>query len=125
RRQRVRVSGAEVVELEVSLAEGTNDAIFGGGTGIDRERHTRTAVDLVDKAVALTEVARPGRLTVNAAVERAVNAQIAADLDAGVGAGNVVETRTVQRTDLHVFDRFGLHGKVGCLRPAHGDKTCR
>jgi hypothetical protein len=41
-----------------------------------------------------------------------LSTRIAADLDAGVGARNVPESRAVQRTDPHVFDRFRLHRKI-------------
>src|SRR5205809_6546664 len=39
------------------------------------------------------------------------HAQVAAELDAGVGAGDVVETRTIQGANLHILDRFGLDRK--------------
>src|SRR5207302_3014934 len=38
---------------------------------------------------------------------------------------NVVEALAVEGADLHVFDRFGLDGKIGSLRPRHCDKSCR
>ena len=41
-----------VAELEVSLTEGADDAVFGRGTGIDRQRHTRTGGEVVAIAVA-------------------------------------------------------------------------
>ena len=114
-----------VRELEVSLTEGADHAVFGGGAGINRQRHTRTGSEVVAIAVALTEIAVPRRLIVDAAVERGVDAQITTQLDAGVGARNVEETGTIQGADPHVLDRFGLDGKISCLRPAHGDQTRR
>ena len=75
--------------------------------------------------VLLTEVSRPCRLIVDAAVERGVDAQITTQLDAGVGARNVEETGTIQGADPHVLDRFGLDGKISCLCPTHGEKTRR
>src|SRR5207244_5229338 len=54
-----------------------------------------------------------------------VGSDIAADLETDVSARNVVETLAVQRADLHVFDRFGLDGKIGSLRPRNCDKSCR
>jgi hypothetical protein len=71
--------------LEIALREGADDAIFAGGTGINRQRHTRTAVDLVGETIAGARTAVPSRRIVDAAVERGVDAQITADLDAGVG----------------------------------------
>ncbi len=62
---------------------------------------------------------------VSVSVRHNVHAQIAAELDASVGARNVEETGTIQGADPHVFDRFGLYGKIGCLRPANGDQTRR
>jgi hypothetical protein len=126
--ERVRVErrAAERVELEVGLTEGADNAIFGGGTSIDGERHTRTGREVVAIAVALTGIAVPGRLVLNAAgVERGVDAQIAAELDAGVGARDVEESRTIQGADPHVLDRFGLDGKISRLCPSHGDETRR
>src|SRR6185436_7520304 len=37
--RRSNVRRAEIVELEVGLTEGADNAVFGGGTGIDRQRH--------------------------------------------------------------------------------------
>ena len=59
------------------------------------------------------------------AVESGFSAQITTQLDAGVGAGDIEETRTVQGADPHVLDRFGLDGKVRSLRSTHGDQTRR
>src|SRR5262249_39107389 len=92
-------------------------AVLSGGTGINRQRHTRTGVEVVEVTVALTKVARPGRLIVDAAVEHRVDAQITADLDAGIGARNVPESGTIQRADPHVFDRFGLYGRSAACAP--------
>ena len=61
----------------------------------------------------LAEITAPGRGTVGAAVEGGVGAQIAADLDAGVGARDVEEAGAVKRADPDVFDRLGLDRKVG------------
>jgi hypothetical protein len=41
-------------------------------------------------------------------IDAQIGAHIAAELDAGVGAGDVIEARAIQGADLHVFDRFGL-----------------
>src|SRR5262249_7864868 len=46
------------------------------------------------------------------------------DLETDVSARNVIETLAVQRADLHVFDRLGLDGKIGSLRPRNRDKSC-
>src|SRR5436190_23734804 len=72
----------EVVELEVGLAEGTDDAVLGGGTGINRQRHTGTAVDPVGEPIACAQIAIPGWRIVDATIERGVDAQITTQLDA-------------------------------------------
>ena len=126
--ERVWIVGrvAQRIELEIGLAESADHAVLGRGTCIDRERQTRTGGQDVVITVALTGIAVPGRLVLHAsAVERGIDAQIAAELDAGVGARDVEESRTVQRADPHVFDRFGLHGKISRLCPSHGDETRR
>jgi len=73
----------------------------------------------------LTQIAVPSRLIVRAAVERGVDAQITTQLDAGVGARDVEESGTIQGANLHVLDRLGLDGKIGCLRSTHGEQTRR
>src|SRR5258708_11201132 len=111
-----RVASLEVLELEVALSKGTNDAVLGGGAGINRQRHTRAAVDVIGPAITLAGVAAIGRSIVNVtAVERGVDAQITTDLDAGIGARDIEESGTIQGADPHVLDRFGLDGKISCL----------
>src|ERR1700682_556574 len=116
---------AQRLELEVALHERPDDAVFSGGAGINGERHTRTGGEVVEVTVALAGVAVPRRCVVDSPVERGVNAQITTELEAGVGARNVEETGTIQGTDPHVLDRFGLDGKISCLCPTHGEKTRR
>ena len=123
-RGRIDGAAAEVVELEVALTEGADHAVFGGGTGIDRQRHTGAGDEIVAKAVLLAEIAVPCRLAVGAAVEGDVGAQIAAELDAGVGARDVEEAGAVKRADPHILDRLGLDRKVGRLCAAQGHQAC-
>jgi hypothetical protein len=59
------------------------------------------------------------------AVKSGFNSQIATQLDAGVGARDIEETRPVQGADPHVLDRFGLDGKIGRLSSTHSDETRR
>src|ERR1700716_4041869 len=120
-----RVVTAVVLELEVALTKGTDDAVFGGGTGINRERHTRTGGPVVAIAVLLAEVAVQGRRPVGAAVESGVGAQITADLDAGIGARDKPEASAIERTDLYVFDRLGLDRKIRGLSSADSEKRRR
>src|SRR5712671_5969217 len=65
------------------------------------------------------------RLPAARGVPAVVGPHVAADLETDVGARNVVEALAVEGADLHVFDRFGLDGKIGSLRPRHCDKSCR
>ncbi len=77
-------------------------------------------------------VARPGvdvgrpEVTVGQVAVR-VDTQVltdpTADLEAGIGARDVIEPRTIQTANLHVLDRFGLNGKIGCLRPSDRNET--
>src|SRR5262249_24789787 len=38
---------------------------------------------------------------------------------------HVPEASSIQTADPHVFDRLGLYGKIGGLRPSHRDETRR
>ncbi len=46
-----------IVELEVALTEGADNAVFGGGAGIDRQRHTGAGDEVIAIAIALTQIA--------------------------------------------------------------------
>src|SRR5262249_44875780 len=95
--QEVRVAAAaQGRELEVALTEGADHAVFRGGTGINRERHTGTGSKVVAITIALTKITRPSRSIVDAAVERGVDADVAADLHASVSARDVEESGTIQ-----------------------------
>ena len=117
-RRRRGWSMPKLLELEVALAEGADHAVFGRGTGIDRQRHTGAGDEVIAIAVLLAEIAAPGRRAVGAAVEGDVRAQIAAELDAGVGARDEEEAGAVKRTDPYIFNCLGLDRKVGRLCPA-------
>src|SRR4029077_10891973 len=54
---------------------------------------------------------------------RVFGAEVGADLQADVSAGDVVEPCTVQGADLHVFDRLGLYGKIGILCSRNRNET--
>ena len=51
-----------------------------------------------------------------------LDTHIPAELQAGVGAGDVIEAVTVERADLHVLYRLCLHRHVGGLRPSDRDE---
>src|SRR5262245_54552343 len=61
--------------------------------------------------------ARPGH------VPAIVGLRLAGPFDAHVGARDVVEPVTIERTNLHVLDRLGLDGKIGCLCPRDRNHT--
>src|SRR4029078_4862882 len=88
-REAGRVRAAEVVELEVALAEGADNAVFGGSAGINRQRHTRTGREVIAIAIALSLITRPGRSAIDVAVERGVDTNVATQLDAGVSARDI------------------------------------
>src|SRR5437899_167202 len=111
----VGTSGRGLARTRRKPCDCADHAVFGGGAGINRDRQTRTGVEVVAETVALAGVAAIERLTVDAAVERGVDAQITTQLDAGVGARDIEETRAIQGADPHVLDRFGLDGKIGRL----------
>ena len=60
------VARAVVVELEVALTEGTDNAVFRCGAGINSQRQTGAGDEVVAIPVILAEVAAPGRRPVNA-----------------------------------------------------------
>jgi hypothetical protein len=62
---------------------------------------------------------------VRAAVEGDVGAQIAADLDTGVGARDKEEARAIERANAHILDRLCLDRQIGCPGCAHGEKARR
>src|ERR1051325_7648036 len=50
-------------------------------------------------------------------LETDFGADPSADLNAGIGARDVEEPGPVDATNLHIFDRLGLYGKIGSLCP--------
>src|SRR5258705_6208781 len=102
--ERLIGGGAAIgAELEVTLAEGTDNAVFGGGARIERQGHAGTNIDSVGETIALARlvatVTTPEWRTVDAAAIGGIDAQIATQLDAGVGARNVEETGSVNGAD--------------------------
>src|SRR5689334_4497912 len=80
-------------------------AVFGLVAGVRRDVAAGPEVAVVARAVVDILVRpTPGEVTVLAVT--VFGTDPAADLDAHVGAGNVVEPHTVQAANLHVLDRF-------------------
>src|SRR5258707_7065947 len=67
-RRRIQGVVAQRAELEVGLTKGTDDTVFSGGTGIDRQRHTGTGREVIAITVLLADITAPGRRIVDAAV---------------------------------------------------------
>ena len=82
---RVEAAAAQRGEREFGRTKGADHAIFGGGTGINRQHHARARDEIIEIAVPLPGIAIPRRLAVRAAaVEGDVGTHIAAELDAGI-----------------------------------------
>jgi hypothetical protein len=106
-------NGLKVV-LRAEADVGAQRAVFGLLADVKRHQRPDAVVDIVG------DVARKSRLAVldrvgtgrDAAVARVVlglDAEIAAQLQASVGAGNVIEAVAVEAADLHVLHRRCLH----------------
>src|SRR5262249_8428023 len=99
-------------------------------TGV--ERRDRPEADRVEIVVAklpcigaVSEERRIRRGT-RAVTPVVLVTNIPADLQADVGARDVIETSPIQAADLHVFHGLGLEGKCGGPRPsicAHSRRT--
>ncbi|GCC42632.1 hypothetical protein chiPu_0026630, partial [Chiloscyllium punctatum] len=110
---------------EGRIEEGANHAVFGRGAGVDVQVFTRTPGVAVGEAVLRTAGAGVVAGVIRVGVRQNVDAQIAAQLDAGVGARNKVEARTIERADLDVLDCLGLDRKVGRHGSAARGENCR
>jgi hypothetical protein len=91
--------------------------------GIHRDVAAVTVVEVTLDVAVLSDDAQRSVGRVAAVAVHGLQANPAADLQARVGARDVIETRAVERANLHVLDRFGLNGKIGCLRPCHRNET--
>ncbi len=83
-------------------------AVLGLRAGVDRDARAGTPSL---SFVAVNELSMsPDVISENEppALKFDFGAHEATDLDAGIGARDVIETRTVQATNLHVLDRLGL-----------------
>ena len=114
-------------EVEPAAVVGPQRAVLSLGPNVERnDRAGACPVVVRVEAVVTAGATRDERRAAPARVaEILIVTNPAADLDAGIGARNVEEPFAVQTADLHVFDRFGLDGKIGCLRPRNRDQTRR
>ncbi len=114
-----------VLILQVELGECPQRAVGRLRPRVDREAAAMPGRVVAGRAVLCAARSRVVRSTGTGDVVAVVGPDIARELDTRVGAGDVVPTVSVQRTDLHVLDRLGLDGKIGSLRPGNRDQTRR
>ncbi|CAM5761996.1 hypothetical protein LMIY3S_00325 [Labrys miyagiensis] len=114
---RARPGGGRGAAVRIDLEIGTQQAVVGLRSRIEpdaRLRRERSAI----------VVAREARNIAAMAERTVVGTDLAADLEAGIAAGNVEEARTEGRADLHIFDGFALgHGQIGSLGRSRGCKS--
>src|SRR5262249_54560834 len=114
---RIERAAIEGGELQFGRTEGSHDAVFSGGGSIDLQQEEGAGGEKIVIEGWRPGIAVPGGRAVGAGrIEGDVGADVAADLDAGVGAGNVEEAGAIERADFDILYRFGLDRKVGCLR---------
>ena len=97
---------------------GTQRAVSSLLTAVVREQPPAT-IGLIGGGVTVVERTFAGkRATGDVRGSKVLlEADVATDLRADIGAGDVVETSAIQGAELHVFARFGLDGKIGSLCP--------
>ncbi len=103
--QRGRSRG--VCQRDVGFDKGTQRAEFGRGTCIEVEIPARTP--LVTVGVPVT----PGVFGLAEVADAEFGPDTTTYAQAGFGAGNVIEARTVGVTDPDIVDRFRSHWQVG------------
>src|SRR5262249_59074915 len=102
-------------QLEAGTVVGPQRAVFGLRPSVERHDHARpgAVVVRVEAVVTAAGTREEGIAAASGVAEVLVVTHPTADLEAGIGARNVEEPFAVQTADLHVFDRFGLDGKIG------------
>ena len=114
--------------LRAEADVGAQRAVFGLLAHVPRDRSADAVVDVVGQVAGEPALWRhlrsvAGQDAACAGIVFGLDAQIPAHLQAGVGAGNVVEPIPVQAADFHVLNRRCLYRHVGCLRPSDRDET--
>ena len=97
-------------------------AVFGLLPHVHVQVDAPAIVHVVGGAILERLVGAPVLGVAAARKERIFGSNLAANTNASVGAGDVVESEAVERADLHVFDGLGFHRKIGGLGPADGSE---
>ena len=122
---RVDRDRALVLVVDVHRHVGAQRAIGGLRAAVEVEVRAMPRRVRAHRAILRARSTRVVRRARAGDVPAVVGSDIAADLEADVAARDVVEALAVEGADLHVFDRLGLDGKIGCLRPRNCDESCR
>ena len=128
RRGRAAASATGSFVRHAEADVGAQRAVFSLLAHVPRGHRADAVVDVVGRVAGEPALGRLGpglradRHATGAGVVLGLNTQIPTQLQAGVGARNVVEPIPVQAADLHVLNRRCLHRHVGCLRPSDRDE---
>ena len=110
----------------------TDRSVFRLVARIRSEHRAAGELEVIRRAgeEAIVEIAGGEQTIVGAAKWQALRGaplvlrpHIAADAEAHVGAGDVIEPHTIHAADLHIFDRLGLDREIGSLRAGQRDET--
>ena len=103
---------------EAEAVVGAHGAVFGLGAHVEREDRTgaEARVGRVDAVVATAAARDELGVRVAGLTDGVFGADPAADLDAGIGSGNVEEPGAVDAANLHVFYWFGTTARAAAVR---------
>src|SRR6185312_8208782 len=121
---RRRNVAAVLVLAETDRDVTAHRTVFGLVAGISRDVTAGAEVAVVCRPVVDVAV-RPTPGEVAVVAPAIFGTDPAANLDAHVGARDVIEPDAVQAADFDVLDRLGLHRQIGCLSAGDRYKTRR
>ena len=117
-------SGADRMGVGVDLEVGAQQTPIGLGAGIEPDAALSVEGRTVVIAVEVEGTGSAERRRAITTEHAVIGADFTADLEAGVGAGDVEEARAEGRADLHIFNGFTLgHGQIGSLGNADSSDT--
>jgi hypothetical protein len=118
------VVGARAVGAQTDCEIAAHAAVFGLAARVRRDIAPRAPDAVVGRAIVDVCVRpAPGEIAVGAI--GIFGADPPADLDAHVGAWNVIKSHTVQAADFDVVDRFCLKRQIGPLRACNRNQPRR